>query len=62
MFQDLLDLEVGDCIKLDTVVTDPMKLKVNNKTKFLGRPGIKDNKMSIQITKVLAEGDEDDEQ
>lgn len=62
MFQDLLDLEVGDCIKLDTVVTDPMKLKVNNRTKFLGRPGIKDNKMSIQITKVLAEGDEDDEQ
>ena len=34
MFQDLLDLEVGDCIKLDTVVTDPMKLKVNNKTIF----------------------------
>ncbi len=59
MFQDLLYLEVGDCIKLDTEVTSPMKLKVNNRTKFLGRPGIKENKMSIQITKVVTEGDEE---
>ncbi len=58
-FQDLLYLEVGDCIKLDVEVTAPMKLKVNEKTKFLGRPGVKDSKMSIQITKVIAEGDEE---
>lgn len=58
-FQDLLYLEVGDCIKLDVEVTAPMKLKVNDKTKFLGRPGVKDSKMSIQITKVIAEGDEE---
>lgn len=59
MFQDLLYLEIGDCIKLDVEVTAPMKLKVNDKTKFLGRPGVKDTKMSIQITKVIAEGDEE---
>lgn len=59
LFQDLLYIEVGDCIKLDTEVTSPMKLKVNDRTKFLGRPGIKENKMSIQITKVVTEGDEE---
>ncbi len=59
MFQELLYLEIGDCIKLDVEVTAPMKLKVNDKTKFLGRPGVKESKMSIQITKVIAEGDEE---
>ena len=59
LFQELLYIEVGDCIKLDVEVTAPMKLKVNDKTKFLGRPGVKDGKMSIQITKVISEGDEE---
>lgn len=59
LFQDLLYLEIGDCIKLDTEVTSPMKLKVNDRTKFLGRPGTKEKKMSIQITKVVTEGDEE---
>ncbi|MDQ7822968.1 MAG: FliM/FliN family flagellar motor switch protein [Candidatus Eremiobacteraeota bacterium] len=59
MFQDLLYLEVGDCIKLDVEVTSPLKVKINEKTKFLGRPGTKDNRMSVQITKVVGEGDEE---
>lgn len=59
MFQELLYLEVGDCIKLDVEVTSPLKIKINDKPKFLGRPGVKENKMSVQITKVIAEGDEE---
>ncbi len=59
MFQELLYLEVGDCIKLDVEVTSPLKVMINEKTKFLGRPGVKDAKMSVQITKVIAEGDEE---
>lgn len=59
LFQELLQLEVGDCIKLDVEVNSPMKVKVNDKTKFLGRPGVRDTKMSVQITKVVTEGDEE---
>lgn len=59
VFQELLYLEVGDCIKLDVEVTSPLKVMINEKTKFLGRPGVKDGKMSVQITKVIAEGDEE---
>lgn len=59
LFQELLYIEVGDCIKLDVEVTSPLKIKINDKAKFLGRPGIKQSKMSVQITKVLAEGDEE---
>lgn len=59
LFQELLYLEVGDCIKLDVEVTSPLRVMINEKTKFLGRPGIKDGKMSVQITKLIAEGDED---
>jgi flagellar motor switch protein FliM len=53
MFQDLITLEVGDFMKLDHELTKPLKIKVNEKVKFLGRPGVRDNKLSIQVTKVL---------
>jgi flagellar motor switch protein FliM len=59
LFQELLYLEIGDCIKLDVEVTSPLKVKINEKTKFLGRPGVKDSKMSVQITKLLNEGDDE---
>lgn len=59
MFQELLYLEVGDCIKLDVEVTSPLKIRINDKTKFLGRPGMKDSRMAVQITKVIGEGDEE---
>ncbi|MCD4782494.1 MAG: FliM/FliN family flagellar motor switch protein [Candidatus Eremiobacteraeota bacterium] len=58
-FGELAVLEVGDFIKLDQEITEPLKVKVNNRVKFLGRPGVRDRKMSVQITKVLQEGDEE---
>jgi len=62
-FGELAILEVGDFIKLDQEITEPLKVKVNDRIKFLGRPGVRERKMSVQITKVLQEGDEElDEQ
>lgn len=61
-FQDLLKIEEGDCIRLASSIEDPLRIKINNKTKFLGRPGIRDNKISVQVTKVLTEGDEEFEE
>jgi len=57
-FGDLLVLEEGDFIKLDQSITEPLRIKVNERTKFLGRPGLRERKVSVQITKVLQEGDD----
>jgi len=63
LFQDLLQLEVGDYLLLDEQINQPLRIKVNERTKFLGRPGkTKDNKIGIQIIKVLTEGDEEFEE
>jgi flagellar motor switch protein FliM len=63
LFQDLLNLEIGDRIKLEMDIKEPLRIKVNDKTKFLGYPGrTPDGKMAIRITKVLSEGDEEFEE
>jgi flagellar motor switch protein FliM len=62
MFQELILLEVGDFITLDQELNKPLKIRVNEKVKFLGRPGVRDNKLSVQVTKVLQEGDEEFEE
>ena len=59
MFSELAVLEVGDFIKLDQEITKPLRVKVNDRFKFMGRPGISESKLSVQITKVLQEGEED---
>lgn len=59
LFQELLSLEVGDTIRLDTEISQPLRVKVNNKTKFLGYPGVKDFKLACKINKVLQDGDEE---
>lgn len=59
LFQELLTIEVGDTIRLDAEISDPLKVKVNGRTKFLGQPGIKDGRMATRVIRVLEEGDED---
>ncbi|MCL5036816.1 MAG: FliM/FliN family flagellar motor switch protein [Chloroflexi bacterium] len=58
-FQDMLMLEPGDFIRLDSEYISPLKIKVNERTKFLGRPGRKDRKLVVQITRVLTEDDDE---
>ncbi len=59
LFQELLTIEVGDTIRLDSEIRDPLRIKVNNKTKFLGQPGIKDGRLAAKVNRVLQEGDEE---
>jgi flagellar motor switch protein FliM len=59
MFQELLGIEVGDTIKLDQEIREPLRVKVNGRTKFLGHPGIKDGKIATRVSRVLQEGDEE---
>lgn len=59
LFRDLLTIEVGDTIRLDTEIREPLRIKVNGKTKFRGFPGVKEGKIAARISQVLEEGDED---
>lgn len=59
LFQELLTIEVGDTIRLDTEISQPLRIKVNDRTKFLGYPGIKDNKLACKVSRVLQEGDDE---
>ncbi|MFP4561791.1 MAG: flagellar motor switch protein FliM [Spirochaetia bacterium] len=52
--RDVLRLSAGDVIRLsNTRIGDPMVLKVGNKPKFLCRPGVVGNKLSVKITGKL---------
>lgn len=57
-FQDLLTLEEGDIICLDTKLGTSLKIMVSGRTKFMGKPGLRDNKYAVQITNVVDEGEE----
>ncbi len=54
-FGDLINLEIGDIIMLETKQSDLIKVKVSGKTKFLGKPGVLNNKYSVRIEKILTE-------
>lgn len=51
---ELLDLSVGDVIKLDQKATDRLKVVVGRTPKFLGIPGSCGSKLAVQITDILS--------
>lgn len=51
--QDLVELKIGDVLKLNSSVDDDLLVKVNNIPKFLGRPGTKKNKIAISISEFM---------
>jgi flagellar motor switch protein FliM len=59
LFRDLLTIEVGDTIRLDTEIREPLRIKVNGRTKFRGFPGVKEGKLAARVSQVLEEGDEE---
>jgi len=55
--RDVLSLQKGDIIKLDTVKVDQdMILKIGNRKKFYTRPGVVGTHMAVQITGRVEEG------
>lgn len=50
---DFLNLNVGDVIKLDNSINDDIIVKVDNKDKYYGKPGQKQNKYAVKITKFV---------
>lgn len=57
---DILTLQKGDVIKLDSKKNDRVKLRVGSNVKFLGSIGISNNNMAIKITNVVKDGDNDE--
>jgi flagellar motor switch protein FliM len=54
--RDVLSLQVGDVVRLyNTRTGDPYSLNIGSKKKFLCRPGVIGKKMAVQITKKIAE-------
>lgn len=58
---EILCLQVGDVIKLDSNINDDLKIFVGNRLKFYAKPGLKKSKLAIKITNVEKKGDEIDE-
>lgn len=58
--QDVLDLQKGDVIKLNTGAEDMAQVRIGSQVKFLGDIGVSRNKMAIKIAKVVKDGDKDD--
>lgn len=58
---ELLELQTGDVIMLDSKVNQLVELMVGSKLKFHGQPGVIGSKTAVQIVSVLKEGDEEDE-
>jgi flagellar motor switch protein FliM len=51
--KDLLELGEGDVIKMDRAVSEDMLIHINEKPKFLGRPGTVKNKLAVFITDAV---------
>jgi len=52
---DFVNLQVGDCIKLDTKVENDMNIYVGNIRKFTALPGANQDSYAVRITSVIRE-------
>ena len=57
--RDLLELAAGDVVPLERGINEEIEVGIGNRPKFLGRPGLNTNRMSVQITKILEEENDD---
>jgi flagellar motor switch protein FliM len=58
---DLIGLQVGDVISLNTSVGEDLKIAIGNNHKFNGKPGVKKNRVAVKITTINKKGDDLDE-
>ncbi|MEJ5257896.1 MAG: flagellar motor switch protein FliM [Fervidobacterium sp.] len=56
---EVLTLEVGDVIRLREHYTDPIRVEINGRTKFLGKPGQYKGNYAVKVTEVIEEGEEE---
>jgi len=54
---EVVDLKIGDVVRLDNSISDNLLVKVNNIPKFLARPGTKKNKIAVNIVGNVEDDD-----
>ncbi len=52
--KDLIDLEIGDVIRLDTHVDGEIKVFINGLHKCYGRPGMVDGRCALKVTRFVS--------
>lgn len=52
-FEELLHLQNGDVLVLNTLVNRPLPILVGDKKRYLGQPGLSGSHMAVQITNVM---------
>lgn len=60
--REFLGLNSGDVIPLDQAVDEGLRIKVGEKLKFIGNPGTVRGKLAVQITDVVGEGEEENDE
>lgn len=53
--KEIMEMEIGDIIRLDTKLSDDQKVRSGKHILFLGRIGLSNNKKAIKVTKKLIE-------
>ncbi len=56
--KELLEIQVGDVIRLENKVDEPVEIFIENKIKFKGHPGVIKNKLAVEITEIVEEAGE----
>lgn len=59
--RDIMGLQVGDVIPLDTNKNKDYEIYVGSRLKFFGRPGMLGNRLAVKITELHQEGSEANE-
>ncbi|MGL4739275.1 MAG: flagellar motor switch protein FliM [Sarcina sp.] len=55
MVSDFLKLGIGDIIRLDNLITDPVKVMVENKDCYYAKPGMVESNRGVEILDVIKE-------
>lgn len=58
---ELLQLAIGDVIKLDQDIQQKVQINVGENRKFLGQPGVSRGRIAVQVTEVLEEEVKEDD-
>ncbi|WP_313891257.1 flagellar motor switch protein FliM [Psychrobacillus sp.] len=59
--EDLLFLQIGDVLQINTKIDDPLTIKVGEIPKYKAQPGKLKKRMAVQVIETLKGGEDDDE-
>ncbi len=59
---DIMGLQLGDVIRLDSVVDDPVQVRVGSQVKFFAKPGTLDGRYSVEVVEVVGREAKDEEE